>query len=112
MRTGPKGDIGSGRTWFSVPAQALRKMRSLAGSVLSTMPNAQNLHLCRDYAIHDDVWPQCNHLAGARDQAEPSAFGQVFQPVTRGDDLHGHPVRSSRVVLPDVSSYPQQVRKG
>ena len=112
MRTKRKGNIGSMRTWISVPAQAPGEVLLLAEAMLSTMPNAQDLHLCRDYAIRDDVGPQCDPLASARDQAGPSAFGQVSQPVAGGDNRHGHPVRGSRVVLPDMGSYPQQVRKG
>lgn len=87
-------------------------MRLLARPVLGAVPDAEDLHLFRGDAIHDDVGPQCDQLAGARDQAGPSAFGQVLQPVACGDDLHGDPVCGGRVVLPDVGPYPQQVRKG
>ena len=79
---------------------------------MSTVPNAKDLHLFPGNAIHDDIRPQCHQLAGARDQAGPSAFGQVLQPVARGDELHGHPVRGGWIVLSDVGPYPQQVRKG
>ena len=79
---------------------------------LSAVPDTKDLHFFWGDAMHDDVGPQCHELGSARDKAGSSTFGQVVQPVTRGDDLHGHSVRGGRVVLPDMGSYLQQICKG
>ena len=61
------------------------------------------------YAISRSIGSQ---FAGARDPAGPPALGQVLQPVAGGNELHRHPVRRRRVLLPDVGPYPRQVGQG
>ena len=82
----------------------------LRSTVLGAMPDTENLHVLRGDAIYDDIGPHRGQFAGAGDQARAPALGQVVQPVAGGEELHGHAVRGSRVLLPDVGSDPRQVR--